>query len=159
MVITAGEVEDRLLGVSQTVVLPVRCTLAATANNPTLSDEMARRTARIRLDAGVEFPENRKGFRHTDLLAWARANRGDLIWASLTLARAWICAGRPTDGVAPLGGFESWSRVMGGILEVAGIEGFLGNVAELRAETADATQGDFLHAVFEDRGDHEWAAR
>lgn len=41
MTITAGEVEDRLLGVSEVVTLPVRCTLAATANNPTLSDEMA----------------------------------------------------------------------------------------------------------------------
>ena len=93
MTITAGEVEDRLLGVSEAITLPVRCTLAATANNPTLSDEMARRMARTRLDAGVEFPERRKGFRHPDLLGWATANRALLIWSALTLARAWVSRG------------------------------------------------------------------
>ena len=33
MMLTAGVVEDRLLGVSETVTLPARCTIAATANN------------------------------------------------------------------------------------------------------------------------------
>jgi hypothetical protein len=159
MTITAGEVEDRLLGVSEVVTLPVRCTIAATANNPQLSDEMARRTARIKLDAKIEFPERREGFRHRDLLRWARTHRADLIWAALTLARAWIAAGRPTDGVTPLGGFEDWSRVMGGILDVAGVEGFLGNAAEVRAETQDTSHGDFLHAVYRRHRDGEWAAR
>ena len=67
MTLTAGEIEDRLLGVSETVTLPVRCTLAATANNPQVSDEMARRSVRIRLDTGMEFPEQRGRFRHPDL--------------------------------------------------------------------------------------------
>jgi hypothetical protein len=158
MVITAGEVEDRLLGVSEVVTLPVRCTLAATANNPRISDEMARRVARIRLDAGVEFPERRGGWRHPDLLGWAYSKRGDLIWAALTLARAWVAAGRPDNG-ATLGGFESWAQVMGGILNIAGIDGFLGNIEELRDETQDSTHGDFLHTVFKQRGNREWAAR
>ncbi len=158
MTITAGEVEDRLLGVSEVVTLPVRCTLAATANNPTLSDEMARRTVRIRLDAGLEFPEKRGGFRHPDLLAWAAANRGELIWATLTLARAWVAEGRPA-GSAPLGGFEEWARTMGGILEVAEIPGFLANAAELRSASQDTTQADFLRAVHEAKGTGEFGAR
>lgn len=48
---------------------------------------------------------------------------------------------------------------MGGILEVAGIKGFLGNVDELRAETQDTTNADFIHAVREAKGDAEFAAR
>jgi putative DNA primase/helicase len=90
MTLTAGEIEDRLLGVSETVTLPVRCTLAATANNPQVSDEMARRSVRIRLDTGMEFPEQRDRFRHPDLLAWATDNRGRLVWAALdSPARGW----------------------------------------------------------------------
>ncbi len=51
--ITGRAWEDRLLGHSTTLLLPVRCVWVATANNPALSEEMARRTVRIALDAGV----------------------------------------------------------------------------------------------------------
>jgi hypothetical protein len=37
---------------------------------------------------------------------------------------AWICAGKPYHG-RRLPSFESWSEVVGGVLEVAGIVGFL----------------------------------
>lgn len=129
--ITADVWEDRLLGVSQTVRMPVVCAWIATANNPSLSQEMGRRTIRIRMDAGTERPWLRKEdtFRHPKLRQWVRANRGDLIWSILALGRAWVAAGRP---VAPrtLGMFESWSEVVGGVLHHVGITGFLDNVEE-----------------------------
>jgi hypothetical protein len=158
MTITAGEVEDRLLGVSETVTLPVRCTLAATANNPTLSDEMTRRVVRIRLDSGMENPEEREAFRHPQLLRWARQHRGRLIWAALTLARAWVVEGKPAGPEKALGSFEEWTHVMGGILDVAGVPGLLTNLAELRAESKDTQHGDFLHAVYKDQGEAEWTS-
>jgi hypothetical protein len=49
----------------------------------------------------------------------------------LTMVRAWIVAGKP-NGIAPkIGSFVKWSQVIGGILTYAGVEGFLGNAAEL----------------------------
>jgi hypothetical protein len=36
-----------------------------------------------------------------------------------------------------LGSFESWCGVTGGILEFAGLQGFLGNLSEMRRATAD----------------------
>ncbi len=65
-----------------------------------------------------------------DLLGWARAQRGDLIWAALTLWRAWLAAGAP-EGQVRLGMFERWSAVLGGLLATAGVPGFLGNREEL----------------------------
>ena len=158
MTLTAGVVEDRLLGVSETVTLPVRCTIAATANNPTLSDEMARRTVRIRLDSGLERPEQREAFRHPNLLAWAREHRGELIWAALTLARAWAANGRPAGPEKPLGSFEAWTQVIGGILHIAGIEGLLANAADLRAESQDTTHADLLQAVHAAKGDGDFSS-
>jgi 3-methylcrotonyl-CoA carboxylase alpha subunit len=35
----------------------------------------------------------REGFRHPDLIAWVKANRGRLVAACLTLGQAWIAAG------------------------------------------------------------------
>jgi len=134
-VITATVWEDRLLGVSETVRIPVRCAWVATGNNPTLSSELTRRTVRIRLDAKRDRPWLRSGFRHADLRGWAAENRGELVWAALTLGQAWLAAGRPTPAKPLLGMFEAWSGVMGGILQVAGVRGFLTNLDEFYQET------------------------
>jgi hypothetical protein len=52
--------------------------------------------------------------------------------ACLTLCQAWIAAGRPR-GARSIGSFEAWSQVIGGILEIAGVDGFLGNLDEMLA--------------------------
>ncbi len=128
--LTAPFWEDRILGVSEMTRLPIRCIWIATGNNPEFSNEMARRLVRIRLDARVDQPWRREGFRHPDLMVWVRANRARLVAAGLTLCRAWIAAGRPR-GTRTIGSYESWAQTMGGVLEVAGIEGFLGNLDEM----------------------------
>jgi hypothetical protein len=118
---------------------PIRCVWVATGNNPQFSHEMARRIVRIRLDAHVDQPWRRKAgdFRHADLRGWTKANRSRLIAACLTLGQAWIAAGRPRQGERSLGSFDNWAAIMGGILDVAGIPGFLANLDETY-ETADA---------------------
>jgi len=82
----------------------------------------------IRIDPKIDRPWERDGgqFRHPNLLQWVSGTRGRLIAAALTLLRAWVAAGRP-EGQANLGSYESWSRVVGGVLEVAGISAFLEN--------------------------------
>ena len=58
-------------------------------------------------------------------------NRGALLSALLCLGRAWIRAGRPAPSVQPIGSFEKWTHVVGGILEHAGVPKFLSNRVEL----------------------------
>jgi len=128
--------EDRILGVSEIARVPVRCVWISTGNNPALSSEMTRRTVRIRLDARIDRPWLRKGFRHGDIRDWATSNRSRLVWAALTLIQAWIAAERP-EGGRTLGMFEQWSRTMGGILYVGDIPGFLGNLSDFY-EKSDA---------------------
>ncbi len=125
--------EDRVLGYSRMAAIPVRCVWLATANNPSLSLEVARRTVPIRLDTGVEKPWELKGFRHPDLRGWARENQVELQWAALTLIQAWIAAGKPS-GQKSLGSYEQWAEIIGGILDVAGIPGFLENLDRVYAE-------------------------
>ena len=130
--LTAPFWEDRILGQSEMTRLPIRCAWVATGNNPTFSNEMARRLVRIRLDAHTDQPWRRDSFRHPDLMVWVRANRGRLVAACLTLCQAWIVAGRPRGGRS-IGSYEIWAQTLGGVLEVAGIEGFLGNLDEMMA--------------------------
>ena len=138
--ITATEWSGRIVGTGLQAHLPVRCAWIATGNNPTLSSELARRAVRIRLDARVEDPSARTGFRHPDLREWAETHRADLVWAVLTLVRAWIAEGRP-KGSATLGMFESWARAIGGILHVAEIDGFLANRERLSSRVSEDDRG------------------
>lgn len=132
--ITSPTWEDRILGQSVTLRIHIRCGWLATGNNPVVSSEMSRRIIRIRLDAKMDRPWLRTEFKHADLRGWVRQNRARLVWAALTLIRAWIVAGRPPGGLK-LGMFEDWSEVMGGILDVAGITGFLSNLDEFYDES------------------------
>ena len=134
--LTAPYWEDRVLGKSEMVRFPIRCVWIATGNNPQFSNEIARRMVRIRLDPHEDQPWLREGFRHPNLLAWVWQNRARLVAACLTLGRAWIAAGMPRHQKT-IGSFEGWAEVMGGILEVAGVPGFLGNLKEMY-ERADA---------------------
>jgi putative DNA primase/helicase len=128
--LTAPFWEDRVLGKSEMTRFPIRCVWVATGNNPQFSNEMARRMVRIRLDPHEDQPWLREGFRHANLLAWVWQNRARLVAACLTLGQAWIAAGRPRHRKT-IGSFEGWSEVMGGILEIAGVSGFLGNLKEM----------------------------
>jgi hypothetical protein len=86
-------------------------------------------------------------FKYPDLRLWARQNRGDLIWAGLTLVRAWIAEGMPA-GKAIMGSYEEWAKVVGGVLDVAGVPGFLGNSERLYASAEEemAAWGEFVAA-------------
>lgn len=132
--VTAPFWEDRILGGSVMCRLPIRCMWVITGNNPEFSSEIARRIVRVRIDAGSEAPWRRSGFKHPELREWIGVNRPQLVAACLTLCRAWIATGRPA-GKYTLGSFEGWSRVMGGILEVVGIEGFLENLDDVMNES------------------------
>jgi hypothetical protein len=134
--LTAYTWRDRILGKSQTIELSVRCIWVATANNPELSTEIARRSIRIRLDPKCPQPWTLDHFKHKDLKGWAQEQRAGLVWAGLTIVRAWMSRGRPLWQGKPLGSFEEWAAVIGGILEAIGIPGFLSNLHELY-EVAD----------------------
>ena len=53
------------------------------------------------------------------------------------LARSWFIAGCPQPDITPIGSFEDWTTIIGGILQHVGIEGFLGNSSQLYRQ-ADA---------------------
>ena len=136
--LTATVWADRKLGSSDQLKLPIRCAWVATGNNPSLSSEISRRTVRIRIDAKQDRPWERDGYRHQNLRSWVEKNRGNLVWAALTLVRAWILAGCHVPwNSPPLGMFEKWSSVLGGILHHNNIPGFLGNLTSFYDESDD----------------------
>ena len=137
--ITAPVWKDRILGRSESVSLPVRATWIATGNDIQLGGDLPRRSVLCRLDAKVARPWTRSGFKHPDLPGWVDQNRGELVAALLTLSCAWIAEGCPPANTPIFGGFEDWTRAVGGVLQVAGIRGFLRNQDELYERADDET--------------------
>lgn len=135
--LTALYWSDRLLGKNQMVNLPVRCVWVTTGNNPTVSTEIARRAIRIRIDPRCPKPWERTEFKHPSLREWVDEHRSQLVWSALILAQHWVVKGQPLWQTRSLGSYEHWSAVIGGILEIHGIDGFLSNLDEFY-QTADA---------------------
>lgn len=112
---------DRVLGVSEITTAPLRAVWFATGNNTILGADTARRTLHIRFNSLLENPEQREGFKHPNLLEWVRLNRPRLVSAALTILRAYIVAGRPSQGLPTWGSFESWSDLVRGALVSLGL--------------------------------------
>ena len=131
----------RLLGVNREASVPNRAVWLATGNNVQLGGDLPRRCYWIRMDAKTARPWQREGFTH-ELPGWALQERGQILAAIFTLARAWLQAGRPVPGqeIPRLGSFEGWRDTIGGILQVAGIPGFLGNLEAMYELSDQDTQ-------------------
>jgi DNA primase catalytic core len=156
--ITAERWSDRILGQSRMLDLPNRATWLTTINNAQLTLEIARRSVRVRIDAKVDQPWKRTGFRHDPIRDWVRANRAELVHAVVVLVRGWIAVGSPPSKRV-LGSFESWARVVGGILEHAGVPGFLQDADQLyEAADADGQEWRELVAAWWDKLGPRWVA-
>lgn len=156
---TAEHIGGRILGLSKTVSRPNDFTWIITGINPRLGPEMARRSVFINLNSRVEDNAARN-YRHDDFKGWIHDNRTRIVGALLTLVRAWWVAGAE-PGKAKLASFESWSRVIGGVLETAGIDGFLSNPRKASADREGAEVKAFIAdwwAKFEHRETLESAA-
>ena len=147
--LTSGVYADRILGVSETVEMPVRCLIVCTGNNLKAVGDMERRVFWARQDPEVPDPENRSEFKHPELEQWVLAHRGRLIEAIQTLIRAWFVAGQPKADLRR-GSFDDWAQTVGGILKNAEIHHFLENRTASYAVDADGAEfGVFLLEIKE----------
>lgn len=150
--LTAPRFSGRILGKTEEISLDVCCFWMANGNNVVIGGDLARRTFKTRIDPQVALPWQREGFRHPDLPVWVAENRGRILAAVFTLARAWIQAGRPEPAQVPrVGSFEGWRDMIGGILEFSGVPEFLGNADAVYLEgDADRSQWEgLLSALWE----------
>jgi len=119
-VLTGTEFQERLLGANEECTQRFHTVFAVTANNALISEDLVRRSLQVRIETGVERPEQRTNFRHPDLLRYALAHRAELLSAALTVLRAYFVAGCPKVAMRPMGSYEEWSRVVRGALIWAG---------------------------------------
>lgn len=156
-ILTATTYQDRILGRSEMVMLPNRTTWLATGNNIRLRGDLPRRCIWVRMDAHIARPwlRDRNTFKHPQLTEWVSQNRGEILAAALTIARAWVVTGKPeAEGLPLLGGYESYCQIIGGVLSSIGVTGFLSNLNAMydEADTETPQWEGFLEAWLEYAG-------
>lgn len=144
--LTQPEIQVRVLGKSENVKIPSTALICATGNNLSIVGDLVRRTILIRMDAKVERPDERDGFRFNPVDR-ALARRAELVVAALTIIRAYRLAGTP-DRASPMGSFEDWSDHIRSALIWLGAGDARGNVDEMRAEDPEkATLAEIMRAL------------
>jgi hypothetical protein len=140
--LTSDRWKDRLLGGNRVYDGPLHLVWFATGNNTAIEADTGRRICHIRMESPEERPELKSGFRHADLRAHVRQNRGKLLSAALTILRAWYAAGKPTHGLPAWGSYEGWSGVVREAVVFAGLpdpgETRMGNNSDRDAEAMTA---------------------
>lgn len=111
---------DRVLGASKQWSGPMRITFYATANNVELGADMDRRVVHVRLNPGIERPEERTGWKYPDVLSHAQTDQPRFTAAALTVLKAYLTSGVRV-GFSPWGSYESWSEIVIGALVWAGL--------------------------------------
>jgi hypothetical protein len=104
-VLTAETYSDRVLGLSENIVVPTRTLFLITGNNITIGGDLCRRILTCRIDPKLEMPWKRSF--DLDPAEYCRDHRLEMVAAGLTIIRAGIQSG-PTmpDRTAS---FELWS--------------------------------------------------
>jgi len=127
--LTSGEWSDRILGESREVTLSVKSQFVMTGNRAEMSGELVRRFCPVKLYfPGTQQEIMDRGvadFVHKDISARVKERRALYIWALQTLIRNWIAKGQ-VKGEYYLASYASWAETIGGVLDAAGVTGFLG---------------------------------
>jgi hypothetical protein len=111
--LTGTSWSGRILGFSKmSGRIPLHTQWFVSGNNLDLQADTARRTLHIYLETREENPENRTGFKHSNLPAWILDNRARLAVAAVTILRAFCLAGRQRVRGEPWGSFEAWSDLV-----------------------------------------------
>jgi hypothetical protein len=125
--LTSSTYSGRPMAKTEIASPPNTLTVVASGNNVRMSGELAKRTVPIILHPADDHPEDRTDYRHPDLRGYIRQVRPQVLGTLLGMVDNWRQAGRPL-APGPIGGFERWSGIIGGILQLAGFEAWRSNV-------------------------------
>jgi hypothetical protein len=155
--LTSETISDRLLGVSKDVSATNTAVWMVTGNNLLIGGDLSRRCFRIRLIATDANPDERDNYEISDILNYCQEHRKEYVVAILTMIKAWFQAEKPAPSVriSKADSFGPWIKMVGGILDFAGVQGWQQNRDELRSKNNEEAKEweQFLNAWTECYGE------
>jgi hypothetical protein len=136
--LTSGRFQDRILGRTEMVNIPSHAVWVATGNALKFGTEMIMRSICCEMNSHLPDPEKRSGFRHPNIKIWVEQNREVLLGAVYSLIAAWFRAGAPKFEGDKMGGFESYTDNIGGLIQFLGYDGFMSGPMDSIEDTEEA---------------------
>ena len=134
ILLTSRSYQGRKLGGNEQPTFKNDLTTIATGNNNRMSSEMVKRAVPSVLVSDTDNPEARTDYVHPDLETHVLAVRSDVLGALVGMVENWKDAGR-IPHKRTLGGFEEWSKTVGGILGIHGFNSWRQNETRWRRKT------------------------
>jgi len=150
--LTSPEFNARILGANKDGRAPNDRLWTLTANNAAIDGDLARRSYWVTIDPRSPRPHERTGFK-LNLKTWVPENRGKILHAILTIARAWVLAGKPCAAGKRGDEYADWDAAMEGMLSWAKIADNFGVADKKHLDSnEDMEFALFLSAVYEVMG-------
>lgn len=148
--ITSRFLTFRTMATHSTEGTPCNTTWFFTANGASMSQDLLRRSIVVLLDKDT----NDKGWRVDNagsvLVQFVHDNEAALVTLMCDLITKWHDAGAPRSAKQVFSNFEEWSEIVGGILDVAGIDGFWearDQVVQDAVETDESDEVTVIEAI------------
>ena len=160
--LTATYYQGRTLGKNEMLKLLNTLIWVVSGNNVEASGEIIKRVIPIHLQPKTDKPEMRPldDFQHPDLRRYIREVRCQVLSCLIGMVENWKSAKRPLHS-QPMGGFEQWSAIVGGILNANGYVRWMTNASSWRI-SVDRRGGDLeglVDAWAQRYGDHPIKAK
>lgn len=141
--------KGRVLSTNVMKSVPANAVFGFTGNRPAFSTQLVERMLLISVAPQVENPGARASttFKYP-LPDHVTKNAARYFGYMLVLVQNWIAKGCPEWTGVSLGGFQAHASVVGGILNAAGINGFMGNRDDLTSLVkVDDKMNEFMDAM------------
>jgi hypothetical protein len=128
--VTDPKVSTRELGHSRDIERVNTIQIIFTMNDAQFSPDLNSRIVNVRLS--YEGNPSKRSFSNVNIEDYLQAHRAEIVAELVGIIENWKSAGMPKATIDCR--FREWAEIIGGILQVSGIEGFLKNVSECRYE-------------------------
>ncbi len=141
--VTADSYTGRMLGKTEMPSMSIKIVWFVTGNGLIIGADTARRAIVARLEPDTDRPEEREGprpgqrWKYPHLLDYILEHRAELLGCALTVVRAYLAAGKPNQGLKPMGSFEAWGSVIRSAIVWAGAPDPCETVKEARDADAE----------------------
>lgn len=141
--ITSDSYTGRVLGKTEMPSMSIKIVWFVTGNGLIIGADTARRAIVSRLEPDTDRPEDREGprpgarWKYPHLLDYILEHRSELLGHALTIVRAYLLAGRPSQNLKPMGSFEAWSSVIRSAIVWAGAPDPCETIKEAREADAE----------------------
>lgn len=153
-ILTSSVYKTRVLGKSQMPTIKIRSFFAGTSNNAVMKADTDRRVITVRLVSDLDRPDERRDFKHRDILSFASQNTSSIWRDMLTIQKSYqelANADALANELSSMGSFTEWADwVQYPVAWVGKLLGFTTvDIVEMSRSEIVSRENDDLNTIFQ----------